>query len=67
MDFYTLEGASNLAKKRGKATCFWNPVGVSGMGNHKWCYDSSGTLKEYKKPSKYSTKIAFDGKGKRVI
>jgi len=70
MDFYTKEGAANLAKKRGKATCFWTPI----QGNaysvnkpHRWIYNPQGTIKGSTKQDRYSVKIAFNSKGKQVI
>ena len=70
MEMYTLGGAQNLAKKRGKATCFWSPKGLSNApSGHKRVYDPRGTIKEYSKPEhkKYSYIKVFDGKGRQVI
>jgi hypothetical protein len=44
------------------------PKGVSNLGQHKYCYDPKGTIKEYLKINrKYSEPLVFDGKGKQII
>jgi len=69
MNFYTIDGLKELAKKKQKKICAWMPKGVtwsSNTPNHTWVYDYSAKIKEYKEilgEGKYSFKIIIHPNG----
>lgn len=45
MNFYTLEGAKELAKRKGRSQCFWKPIGLIGTSGYVWIHDPSSQKK----------------------
>ena len=48
MDWYTIEGAQELANKRGKPVCLWQPIPFPcNLARTYWIYDPSDRVRDH--------------------
>lgn len=63
MNFYSLQGAVELAKRRHRVTYFWSPLNLSCPDGFKWIHDPTATAGDYQLPNLNTVKLIIKPDG----